>query len=255
VRDYTIAKTVDVSKVPATFDLGILSIKNQGSKPTCVAHALAEIVEYHSFKDSSKYNRFSTDFIYGCRQECEYIGDGMYLRDGLKIVQKYGDLLKNILPGNNDYETAMKIVSSNFNFYKAKAYPNRISTYYKIQNINELKYAIYNHGPVLAGMKWYDDASLSTKNVYKYNKNANYSGHAVIIVGWTKKYLIVQNSWGVLWGKKGRFYIPIDKASEVFFELYGITDNIHIPINKKEKIKYFSPIINGVVNAFKRIKK
>lgn len=255
IRDYTVAKAVDMSEIPQIFDLGVLKIKNQGTKPTCVAHALSEIIEYHNMKAAKQFSTFSTDFIYGCRVEAEYIGDGMYLRDGLKIAQKYGDVLKDVLPGNNNYETAMKIVQANFSFYKNIAYPNRISTYYKIQSVDELKYAIYNHGPVLVGMRWYDGCSLSHESIYRYDKNRNFSGHAVIITGWTKKYLIVQNSWGYTWGKGGRFYIPIDKAfSDIIFEAYGITDDINF-VNTKQKTKFFAPhIVNAIVNTVRKIK-
>ena len=97
--------------------------------------------------------------------------------------------------------------------------------------------------------------NMKRKRIYKYDKNNSYGGHAVLITGWTKKYWIVQNSWGEKWGKKGRFYIPINKTGEVFFEVYGITDDIKAVKKVSKKIKTVSPIVNSVANIVKRVKR
>ena len=48
VRDYRIVAGTDF---PETFELPKrVNVKNQGTKPTCVAHALSSLVEYHNLK-------------------------------------------------------------------------------------------------------------------------------------------------------------------------------------------------------------
>ncbi len=64
-----------------------------------------------------------------------------------------------------------------------EAYPNRISTYYSIRTDNDLKYALFHNGPVVAGIKMFDNATLNKQNVYKYRADDNFSGHAVLIIG------------------------------------------------------------------------
>ena len=112
IRDYVLSATVtDFANLPEEFDLGVVKIKNQGSKPTCVAHSVAELIEYHNYhQHNEEYKQFSTEFIYGAREPDYYMGDGMYLRDALKIAQKRGDVEYTYLPGNNDVEQAMKSV-------------------------------------------------------------------------------------------------------------------------------------------------
>lgn len=142
----------------------------------------------------------------------------MMLRQALKNVQKYGDVLEKQLPGNHDTKIAIKNVVSNFKKLQNLAYENRISTYYKINTPDDLKLTLYKYGPAIAGIKIYNNYTLSKNNIYQYNTKEAISGHAVVIIGWTKKYWIIQNSWGKRWGDKGKFYIPIDKSfKEIFF--------------------------------------
>lgn len=256
VRDYTLLMKTNVRQIiPQEFCLKPILIKNQSIKPTCVAHALSSIIEYHNFQQSDKIQQFSTEFIYGCRKSDDYMGNGMYLKDGLKVIQKYGDVIKTLLPNNNNVAEAVKNVQKNATVLFEQAFPNRISAYYRIHNEEELKYSLIHDGPVAAGIKIYKSLSLDRNYVYKYNKCKNYSGHAVMIIGWTKDNWIIQNSWGKNWGDKGLFYIPIDNSfKEVFFEVYGITDNIvnlKVPEDKKV-IQITYPIINFFMNLFKK---
>lgn len=255
VRDFVLLNQ-DYSSLPKTFSLGTLRIKNQGAQSTCTAHVMSEIVEYHHFKDTNQYIQFSTEFVYGMRTgQDAYIGDGMYLRDALKVINQYGDVIHRALPGNHDYKTAMKAVGDKFNTLKNLAYENRISTYYKIRSIDEVKYAVVNHGPVAAGMRWYDGATSSDSGVLKYDKHKKWSGHAVLIVGYDEQNLIVQNSWGTLWGMNGTFKLTYDQFNELVFESYGVTDDIKAikkPLENKDKLV---DLINMIVRNLTSLKK
>lgn len=256
IRDYTLITRNNVEEIiPSTFCLKPILIKNQHIKPTCVAHALSSLIEYHNFLETHEIEEFSTEFIYGCRKDGDYQGNGMYLRDGLKIIQKYGDVLKQFLPYNNNVKDAVANVTSNADKLFQEAYPNRISTYYKITDVDKLKYSIFHDGPAVAGIKVYNAIKLNKNNIYEYNitKKKNFFGHAIMIIGWTKDNWIVQNSWGKSWGDKGLFYIPIEKSfDEVFFEVYGITDNITNIKQRNKIVQKTYPLINFIVNFFKR---
>lgn len=56
----------------------------------------------------------------------------------------------------------------------------------------------------------------------------NSGGHAVLLVGYdrTKKYFIVENSFGKAWGDSGYFYMPFDYYSEYMLEqwIFDIPD-------------------------------
>lgn len=239
------------SDVQDEFSLGTLEIKDQGSQQTCAAHVMSEIIEYHNFKQNGSYSKFSTDFVYGSREPDEFLNEGMYLRDALKIINKKGDVLYSDLPGNTDVLTATKKVSSHPELLE-KALPNRITSYYKINSINELKFAIQNHGPVAAGMYWYNHSTLKN-GIYTYKHGDGYIGHAVMIVGWNEKGFIVQNSWGRRWGNQGTFIIPFENLfEEVLFEAYGVTDDINEVKVTSKKLDWYYRIINFIVNFFKR---
>ena len=163
IRDYQLASgAVDLSTLPETFINTKTKIKSQGNKQTCVAHALSSLVEFHD----SLHETFSTDFIYGCRTDSDYLGEGMYLRDGLKVLQHYGDVLLEDLPGNTDVPTARQKVSQNFSSLKEKAFPNRISTYYKVNTVDELKHSLYFNGPVPGSIRWFSGAKIDKQGNY-----------------------------------------------------------------------------------------
>lgn len=253
-RDYKIAASlIEHAILPESYLLPHTKIKNQGNHLTCVAHVLASLVEFYNLQETNYNYTFSTDFIYGCRKNDDYLGEGMYLRDGLKVLQKYGDVLYHQLPGNTNVSEARRKVCENFNTLITDAEPYKINTYYKITSLNEVKYSIFQFNPVPAVMKWYEDASVKTNGIYSYNLNKIKNYHAVLIIGWDKEHLIVQNSWGKVWGKKGLFYVPLTKAQEVFCEFYGVTDNIDNIKKPKQIINTFGPTFNFIYNFIIKI--
>jgi len=236
---------------PEEFDLGTIRVKDQGTKSTCAAHVMSEIVEYHYYKENNnKFKRFSTDFVYGSRKPGDYLGEGMQMRDALKTINKIGDVFYTDMPGNTDVPTAMNKVSQHPEL-KDKAFPNRITSYYRINSENEMKYALMNHGPLAVGMYWYDHADLSNY-IYTYDPTDSYTGHAVMIVGWTKDNWIVQNSWGYGWGNGGRFLLPMKNSHETIFEAYGVTDNLQEVRATSKRLGWFYQIINFIVRLFKK---
>ena len=249
IRDYTISAESDF---PETFSVEILPpIKNQWSQSTCVAHALSSVVEYHHQRQHGFYVPFSTEFIYGLRENGEYVGDGMFTRSGLDTLVKYGDVYEEDCKGNNGYKKAMAHVSKDVDRLKELAYPHRISGYFKIKTNDEIKTALMNHGPVVVTMRVYDGHKL-VKDVYTYNSSKKYGSHCVFIYGWNEKGWLTQNSWGKLYGGDGRFIIPFEFK---FTEMWGITDdimseNIIKPKNNK-LLNVIYKIINKIVNIFK----
>lgn len=257
LRDYKLSKTISSIDIvlPETYQLDIKHVKDQGSTGTCTVQSLATLIEYHYQNDTGVYKKMSTTFLYGFRDQVsddkDYIGEGMKIRDALKVASNYGDVAHNIMPGNHDYDESKKLVLSAGSEVLSQAYENRISSYYKIKDENELKYSILNDGPVIAGMYWFDNYKL-VKNIYTYKKDDTYKPHAVVIIGWDKENWIVQNSWGRYWGDNGRFYIPIEKSfKDVFFEAYGVTDNIENVYVPPDNL--FIDILNVVIRFIKQI--
>lgn len=254
-RDYQIVAGKDF---PETFELQKkVNVKNQGMKPTCVAHALSSLVEYHNLIETGKYRKFSTEFIYGTRDIGYYIGDGMVIRDALKTVQKYGDCYHSDCPGNHNTADAMKNINEKVEEYRDLAYPHRIGSYYRVRTLEEIKTALMNHGPVVVSMTCKENAYIAD-DTYCYPQNAKNSGrHCVLIVGWNKKGWIIQNSWGALYAGDGYFTLPFDFKIN---EAWGTTDqeDDYSLLKRKARNKFMNKvyeIINRIVNWFYNRKK
>lgn len=181
VRDYKIA--VLQQEFPTTFKLPTVTVKNQGSTGSCVAHACSSVVEYHNKRQENFDMVFSTEFIYGYRPKGYYVGEGMYVREALKTLQKVGDCPQAVLSGNHKCEKAMEVVNSKLDELVEKAKPHRISTYAKVKTVDEIKQALMSFGYVVVNMPWYKNYKLKN-GVYTYPENPEKSGyHCVIIYG------------------------------------------------------------------------
>lgn len=253
VRDYVLKSGVDINEIPDSYQLKPVRIKHQGTSQTCTAHVMSELVEYHDCVDTGKYHKFSTEFIYGFRNifsEDDYVGDGMYLRDGLKVIQKYGDVPYVSLPGNHEYRVAMNAVKRKVNVLLEYAYPNRISSYYKLKTSDEVKYSIFNDGPVAAGIRWFDGMTCDDEGNLTYKKSNDFTGHAVLILGYNPSGYTVQNSWGSSWGLNGLFKITNNDFKNLVFEAYGVTDDIIKLKMKNKNLDVFNKLFNKLVNLF-----
>lgn len=254
-RDYKIKAD---SEFPEEFELPYkVSVKNQGSKPTCVAHAVSSLIEYHNLIETGKYRKFSTEFIYGTRDIGYYIGDGMVIRDALKTVQKYGDCYYADCPGNHDTADAMNNVNEKVEEYRDLAYPHRIGSYYRVKTPEEMKTALMNHGPVVISMTCKDNAYIAD-DIYCYPQDAENSGrHCVLVVGWNENGWIIQNSWGALYAGDGYFTLPFDFKIN---EAWGTTDQKDdcSLLKRKVRNKFMNKvyeIINRIINWFYNRKK
>lgn len=246
-RDYKLVAS-GTETFPDTFELPKVTVKNQNSTSSCVAHAASSVVEYHHKKQHDEKKSFSTEFIYGLRDVGYYVGEGMYIRNALNTLRKYGDVPTADLRGNNEYKKAMKNVNAKFDELKDKAYPHRISSYFRVYDENAVKSALINHGYVLVSMDWHKGAKL-TDGVYTPTDKVS-GRHAIVLYGWNEKGWLCQNSWGSLWGDKGRFIVPFDFK---FNEMWGITDNITEDIvrPKRGKIRdVLYKIYNAIINLF-----
>lgn len=249
VRDYAINADTNF---PKEFSLGTVTIKDQGSVGSCVAHALSSIVEYHNKRQEGTNIIFSTDFIYGYRPKGYYIGEGMYLREALKTITKCGDVPEFILKGNHEYDEAMKIVEQNLEELKDKAYIHRISSYVKLNTVDEIKTALMKYGYVALAICWHKRVKI-IDGIYTPQSNETSGGHALVIYGWNEKGWLVQNSWGEDWGNKGTFVLPYNIEIE---EAWSVVDEIvHgqeiIKPKKNIFIKLFYRIINFFINLCK----
>ena len=103
----------------------------------------------------------------------------------------------------------------------------RITGYRMVANspsqIDEVKNAIYNYGPVSMAYYHTDDPSRWSGNTYYYPGCTEDADHLVTIVGWDDDVehpegggsgvWIIKNSWGTDWGDDGYFYLCYGSAN------------------------------------------
>ncbi len=185
-----------------------LTIKHQSSKPTCTAFVLSSILEYYY------HIIFSTDYIYGNREADQYVSEGMKLKDGLRVIKTIGDVPYKDLPGNSYYRRAAKKVLKHPEL-KTLAARYRIKDYQKVKTLEEVKNALDTFGPLAAELKFYKRFKVK-QGILTYIPSDKFFKHAVLIIGYDDKGLIIQNSWGRTWGEQGKCTILYED-----FDLFG----------------------------------
>lgn len=226
-RDYRAkVATAALYDYPEHFDLfenmGI-GIKNQMRTGSCVAHALATTIEYFHRKQEESNVEMSTGYIYGNRQYTVWQGTGLYVRDALKTVAKCGDAFWNDMPNNLEMPHALKVFNARDSAIDQSAYHNRISSYYRLNDINSMKEQLMHVGPIIIAVNWHPYKVDKNGILTWTNEKEKRGGHCMVIRGWTKDGWLVQNSWGRLWGTGGLCIIPYDMKLR---EIWGVCDNV-----------------------------
>ena len=253
-----VSETPTVVTYPMTFRLWTSGIKNQQTKNTCVAHALATLKETQEYYDARDTKKFSTNWIYGNRTDSQYQGEGMYIEEALNNLKNYGAVYLEDLPDNLDYTDALKIVNNRKSELLTKAQEHKIKSYAIPHNANEIKTALYNdHSPVVIGIliyeSFYNINNSGIAPIPNIKKEVEYGGHAVVIIGWTvinnKEYWVVQNSWGENWGDNGCFYIGINDNFPIY-ESWCSVDIINHDLNFEDiQDRWSEKYINNCVRA------
>ena len=229
---YSSVATQQTADFPASFRLWTSGIKNQQTKGSCVAHALSTLKEIQEHYDTGDNKAFSVGWIYGYRLPTQYQGEGMYISEALSNLRHFGAVHKHYIPDNLAYSEITMIINDMKEICLEEAKNYKIANYAKVNNVTEIKHAIYvDHSPVVVGAMLYDsfyetDGSGIVKSP-NITKEKNYGGHCMLIIGWTtinnKEYYVVQNSWGESFGDNGFCYIPINEFFS-FTERWTVLD-------------------------------
>ena len=192
-------------------------VEDQGNLGSCTANALAGALEYNEMK-TQKFIDLSRLFIYYNERMLEGTinqDSGAMLTDGIKSLVKYGVCMESIVK----YDITTFKMKPSPAAYKDAA-TRKISSYYKLENLMDMKLALANGYPFVLGFSVYESfesptvARTGILNIPKDNESLM-GGHAVCAVGYddaTGRFLI-RNSWGTKWGKSGYFTMPYSYIS------------------------------------------
>ncbi len=172
-------------EVPPPFNL---TVSDQGNTPKCVGHASACLRQEKAFEQRVE-RAFDGGWIYNRCKEIDGMPtvEGTFFRAGMKVLQSQG---------------AMPLEGGNPENYK-------IGSYAQVDDMSfeGLKKAIAVYGVVLAGYRGSNPGWQQTI-IRNPAPGEKVWGHAVVLIGYTKDYLIIQNSWGEKKGTKGTFLAP-----------------------------------------------
>lgn len=213
-------------------------IEDQGDIGSCVGNASVGGVEFVDLRDPGFRDASRLFVYYNARKKIgmENEDSGCYIRDAVKSLVKDGVCSEKLWP----YDI------TRFSFNPSKecyddALLHRVTSYYRIKSLNEMRACLAEGFPVIFGFMVYE--SFMSDKVAKTGDapmpswwerwfKGSLGGHAVLAVGYDDvvNKLIVRNSWGEGWGQKGFFtlpygYITDKKLSDDFWTIRKIEED------------------------------
>lgn len=220
------------------------TVESQSSLGSCSANAITNAYELCVNRLSPEYStHLSRLFIYyNTRAEYGDIqkDDGMYLRDGLKSLEKIGVCTEELWP----YIPEMFDDRPNQQCYE-DAEKRKILSYEKLISIYYITEALNNDKPVVFGMEIYDSFMDLNERIPIVSspgrKEKSLGGHAMCMVGYDldKKMFLAKNSFGSSWGSGGYCWIPFDYIRQEGYDVW-----VFNPPNLKETSNVLSKTIS-----------
>ena len=254
IRDYKLAEPEE--KFPKSFELTLGPVKNQYAIGSCVAHAIAETIEFHNSLQGNN-DAMSVGYIYGNRRGSAHLKSGMIVRDALKNACSYGDIALVDFPENEEVPGIIAKFEERVDGMFEEATLSHFEKYYRVSSEEEIKTAIMSDGPVIFAMNWYDDFHVNASGILEstYKKENRGGGHCMVIYGWNQRGWLIRNSWGKYWGERGNATLPYEAPIN---EAWGIADDkSNTPIKKPYSTrfgKFIAKILNFIINLFYKVK-
>jgi len=251
-RDYKLA--IENKVFPKEHILKMPHLKNQSMVGSCVAHSMAYINEYFYNKESNKEADFSVGFVYGYRPENYFQDKGMHIREALQTLLNVGNVPDYEFPYNEEIPKIKNMVDEKLPKLLDIAKKYKISKYAKLDGINQIKTCLMNNVPVILSVPIYKKAFKNNFNgmIEKPQEDDTKEGrHAITIFGWktinNKEYLLVLNSWGLLWGNLGKANLSIEYPIN---EAWGIVDDENSPLVVRPKYYWILDLFYSIKKLF-----
>jgi len=213
-RDYVLKAMVKPLRIPTPDECyqwlqWATPVKYQADSD-CAAFTGNAVAELYNTKEFEKPIDLSEQFLYGEAKKIDGIPEekGTYLRAILSVLKNTGVCEEFYLPYEGRYPPQGKMYEGgyeNAQIYKILSYAT-VST-----DKNSMKQAIFQTGPVLAGiMVWESFEKTGEDGIVTMPIGKQLGGHAIAIVGYDSIGFIAKNSWSPYWGKDGYCTIPYD---------------------------------------------
>ena len=176
---------------------------------SCVANGTAGAIEYNFKIMHHVVHTPSRLFIYYNARVLEDSANedsGCMIRDAIKTVARDGSCDEQIWA----YDPKQYKVKPNKTCYK-EAKKDLVTRYERIRNLNETLDCIASGYPVIFGVTLYNNFEPKD-GIIPMPAGGEMGGHCMLACGYNDntRLILVRNSWGLEWGKKGYCQIPYE---------------------------------------------
>lgn len=208
-----------VGDLPSHVDLrvgpiALPAVYDQGELGSCTANGVGFLWQYALLKEGQHAPMPARLFIYFWERYLEgTINEdaGAEIRDGLKVLNKYGCLDEKSMPYNIKMFTKHPTQAQ-----LQEALKHQAIQYASVpQNAVAMKAVLASGFPLTMGFTCYESfegSEVARTGVLHMPKLGEkpIGGHCIAVVGYDdlQKVWIARNSWGTSWGQKGYFTVP-----------------------------------------------
>jgi len=234
------------SGFPKKYEIDIPTVKDQGFVNSCVAHSLASFLE-ETYKEYDI--EFSTGFIYGYRPVGYSQEQGMYPRQAVKTLLHLGDVPREKFDYNEEMPKIKNMVEEQLDDLKSVADLYKIRSYARIYDKYEIMKVLYSDVTVPISVPVFNYLDYDANSYVINMPEGECQGyHMMLLVGWTEKGYVVQNSWGEQWGKKGRAILPFDYPIDSAWAISTDSNSVYTYTTMWQKIY---TLLIGLINRLK----
>jgi hypothetical protein len=196
----------------------VRAIRDGGAEGSVVGQALATAMEIQIKKTLNQDVNISARYIYYAARQAAgttSTDSGAVIKDAMDALAKQGAVEESVWPYKAG-EYGVKPPAA-----VATATRWQITQMRSLKGLDEIKSALANDGPVVAGIEVYQEAmspQTAKNGVFQLPKKGSQvvGGHAVVLVAYDdqKKQFKFANDWGTGWGDKGYGYLPEQYVKE-----------------------------------------
>jgi len=212
-------KLGNLQALPSSYDwraVGLPPVRNQGGCGSCWAFGTVGALESQIMIQSGSAVDLSEQYLVSCNESGWDCGGGWWAHDYHDWRMPIGETKAGAV-----LEADFPYVASNATCNSPYDHPYRIDNWSYVpgneNDIDEIKQAIYQYGPVAAAVAVGLAFQGYSEGVFDNDESGSVGiNHAIVLVGWDDAYSwdgetygvwILRNSWGSGWGEGGYMYI------------------------------------------------
>jgi C1A family cysteine protease len=212
-------KLGNLQALPPSFDwraVGLPPVRNQGGCGSCWAFGTMGPLESQIMIQTGTAVDLSEQYLVSCNESGWDCGGGWWAHDYHEWRMPTGELEAGAV-----LEADFPYVASNATCNSPYDHAYRIDNWAYVpgteNDVDEIKQAIYQYGPVAAAVVVGPAFQGYSEGVFDNDESGSYDiNHAIVLVGWDDAYSwggethgvwILRNSWGPGWGDGGYMYI------------------------------------------------